>query len=135
MAGPPLGAALCDWLLFGSSLPHHGGERSRMICKMRSPTDPNSEFAIDGAAGDGATCPETVLILYPRRWLMLMLFCLLSCVNGAMWIQFASVANICQSYFSTSALAVDWLSMIYMALYIPGAVEAPRSICRRPHGG
>ena len=133
MTGPPLGAALCDRLLFGSSLPHRGGEWPGKICDMRSPTDP--KVAVDGAAGDGPACSEEALILYPRRWLMLMLFCLLSCVNGAMWIQFASVANICQSYFSTSALAVDWLSMIYMALYIPGDAEAPRSLCRRPRGG
>ena len=46
---------------------------------------------------------------------MLLLFCLLSCVNGMMWIQFASVANIARGYFGVSALAIDWLSMIYSA--------------------
>ena len=45
---------------------------------------------------------------------------LLSCVNCAIWIQFASVANIVQPYFGASALAVDWMSMIYMAGYAPG---------------
>jgi len=97
MARVPAGAALCDRLLFG-----------------HPPATPLLEQG------------EAPLVLYPRRWLMLLLFCLLSCVNGAMWIQFASVANIVQSYYGTTALAIDWLSMIYMLIYIPGMAPAVR---------
>ena len=117
MPGAPLGAALCDRLLFGHE-PHRGGT----LCDMR---DVITDAPSGAAAATAAANSKSALVLYTRRWLMLMLFCLLSCVNGAMWIQFASVANICQSYFGTSALAVDWLSMIYMALYIPGDSPAP----------
>jgi hypothetical protein len=120
MAGAPLGAVLCDRLLFGVVHETHGGKR---LCNMRSPSD--AEARSDSAGHDAVSA----LVLYSRRWLMLLLFCLLSCVNGAMWIQFASVANICQSYFGTSALAIDWLSMIYMALYIPGDAPVPRAHC------
>ena len=123
MAGPPLGAALCDRLLF----PAQGGSQRQLLCAMQSP--PAAEAPATGsheaAAAAGGTT-GAALVLYARRWLMLLLFCLLSCVNGAMWIQFASVANICQTYFGTTALAVDWLSMIYMALYIPGIFPAVR---------
>ena len=102
MARVPAGAALCDRLLFGH---------------------PSATPLLERAATEGGEAP---LVLYPRRWLMLLLFCLLSCVNGAMWIQFASVANICQSYYGTTALAIDWLSMIYMLIYIPGMAPAVR---------
>ncbi len=121
MTGAPLGAALCDRLIFGVHDPH--GEKR--FCDMRSPSD---MAARDDPGGDDA---NSALVLYSRRWLMLLLFCLLSCINGAMWIQFASVANICQRYFGTSALAVDWLSMIYMALYIPGDARPVCSVMQR----
>ena len=48
-----------------------------------------------------------------------------------MWIQYASVLNICQAYFRTSALAIDWLSMVYMAVYIPVPLRSLRPRCVR----
>ena len=64
------------------------------------------------------------IVLYRQRWLMLLLFCVLSALNGCMWIQFASVADLCRGYFGQSALAIDGFSMAYLITYIPGVFAA-----------
>ncbi|XP_071942786.1 choline/ethanolamine transporter flvcr2a-like [Antedon mediterranea] len=58
-------------------------------------------------------------IVYTRRWFMLTIFCLVSMTNAAQWIQYASISNVVADYYDVSTLAVDWLSMIFMLLYIP----------------
>ncbi|XP_033097662.1 feline leukemia virus subgroup C receptor-related protein 2-like isoform X2 [Anneissia japonica] len=58
-------------------------------------------------------------IVYTRRWFMLTIFCLVSMTNAVQWIQYASISNVVADYYDVSSLAVDWLSMIFMLLYIP----------------
>jgi hypothetical protein len=52
------------------------------------------------------------VVLHRQRWVMLAAFCLLSALNGCMWIQFASVSTLCQRLFGTSALSVDGFSRL-----------------------
>ena len=63
-------------------------------------------------------------LLYPKRFVALALFCALSFVNAAMWIQFASVSDLVGDMFRVSPAAVDWLSMTYMVCYMVGIYPA-----------
>ena len=66
-----------------------------------------------------AMAEAAICRVYRRRWLMLFIFLLTSAVNALHWMQYAIIANIFQRYYSVSALAIEWTSMIYMVSYIP----------------
>lgn len=57
--------------------------------------------------------------LYKRRWLMLGLFCLVSMSNAFQWIQYSVIGNVLVDFYDVEYISVDWLSMIYMLVYIP----------------
>lgn len=50
---------------------------------------------------------------------MLTLFALCSMCNASHWIQYSIIANVAMRYYGVSALAINWTSMIFMAVYIP----------------
>ncbi|XP_065066476.1 uncharacterized MFS-type transporter C09D4.1-like [Rhopilema esculentum] len=56
--------------------------------------------------------------LYRRRWTVLALFSLISMTNEVIWISLSSITSIVQEYYRVDAIAVNWLSMIYMLLYV-----------------
>ncbi|XP_027027858.2 feline leukemia virus subgroup C receptor-related protein 2 [Tachysurus fulvidraco] len=57
--------------------------------------------------------------LYRRRWLIVLLFSAYSLCNAYQWIQYAIINNIFMQFYSVSAFAIDWMSMVYMLTYIP----------------
>jgi FLVCR family feline leukemia virus subgroup C receptor-related protein len=59
-----------------------------------------------------------------KRYLILFLFSLYSMSNAFQWIEYAIITNVISDFYSVSNLAVNWTSVIYMALYIPGIVPA-----------
>ncbi len=56
--------------------------------------------------------------LYKRRWLILAVYSLISMANEVIWISLSSINNIVKVYYGVSSLAVNWLSMIYLAMFI-----------------
>ncbi|XP_068609662.1 heme transporter FLVCR2 [Brachionichthys hirsutus] len=63
--------------------------------------------------------PEAETKLYRRRWLMLFLFCTISCWNSFMWLQYSIISNIFMRFYDINYVAIDWLSMVYCAPYVP----------------
>ena len=65
--------------------------------------------------------PQSPIIprVYYRRWLMLLIFCLVSMSNAAQWIQYGTISNVVRDYYNVEYFTVNWLSMIYMLVYIP----------------
>ncbi|XP_075705574.1 choline/ethanolamine transporter flvcr2a-like isoform X2 [Rhinoderma darwinii] len=57
--------------------------------------------------------------LYARRWVMVLLFSSYSLSNAFQWLQFGIISNIFIDYYGVGSLAIDWLSMSYMLVYIP----------------
>ncbi|XP_032818939.1 choline/ethanolamine transporter flvcr2a-like [Petromyzon marinus] len=57
--------------------------------------------------------------LSSRRWLVLFVFSTYSLANAFQWIEYSIVSNIFARYYDVSLMAVDWLSMVYMLLYVP----------------
>ena len=45
-------------------------------------------------------------------WVILMLFCALTFTNAAIWITFAPLESTLKLRYSTSSLAINWLSMV-----------------------
>lgn len=62
--------------------------------------------------------------VYKRRWIVIAIFILYSGINALQWIQYAIISNIIMKYYNVSSLAVDWTSIIYMALYTPLVLPA-----------
>ena len=59
-----------------------------------------------------------------RRWAVLAAFALSNALNAYLWISFAPVANIVAQRFSVTLESVNWLSLVFMILYAPGAVAS-----------
>ena len=56
--------------------------------------------------------------LYRMRWAILAVFSLISMTNEVIWISLSSVTSIVQQYYRVSSIAINWLSLIYMVLYV-----------------
>ncbi|KAM8947358.1 choline/ethanolamine transporter FLVCR1 [Pelodytes ibericus] len=57
--------------------------------------------------------------LYCRRFVILGVFSLYSLVNAFQWIQYSIISNIFTHFYGLSTDKIDWLSMVYMLVYIP----------------
>lgn len=65
------------------------------------------------------------LKLYKYRWVILIIFALINAVIQMQWLTFASIANISQSVYKVSSFKIDFLSMIFMIVYV--IVSIPES--------
>uniref|UniRef100_A0A2C9JXH0 Choline/ethanolamine transporter FLVCR1 n=1 Tax=Biomphalaria glabrata TaxID=6526 RepID=A0A2C9JXH0_BIOGL len=96
----------------------------------------NGETNLALLSGKGELSPSTdtnsVIKVYRRRYLMLGLFCFFSFSNAYQWIHLNIISNVLSSYYNESLptdtyqrnTAIDWLSMIYMLVYIPLIIPA-----------
>lgn len=65
--------------------------------------------------------------VYKRRWIIILLYCLYAMTNSYQWIHLNIIGNIVIKYYRESLpddkfqreTSLDWLSMIYMIVYIP----------------
>lgn len=70
------------------------------------------------------TAGDLKIKVYKRRWIVLTIFILYSAISAFQWIQYPIITNIVMKYYNVSAKAVDWTSIIYMALFAPLVVPA-----------
>ncbi|XP_051511864.1 feline leukemia virus subgroup C receptor-related protein 1-like isoform X1 [Myxocyprinus asiaticus] len=57
--------------------------------------------------------------LYWSRFAVLAVFSLYSLVNAFQWIQYSIIVNIFTDYYNVTNIMVDWLSVVYMVVYVP----------------
>ncbi|MGH0122294.1 UNVERIFIED_CONTAM: hypothetical protein FKN15_033311 [Acipenser sinensis] len=57
--------------------------------------------------------------LYIRRFAVLIVFSLYSLVNAFQWIQYSIITNIFMDYYKVTSDKIDWLSVVYMIVYVP----------------
>lgn len=62
--------------------------------------------------------------VYPYRWVVLSLYILITVIIEIQWLTFASVSSIAQEFYQTTALRIDFLSMIYMIVFIVMSIPA-----------
>ncbi|XP_077194881.1 choline/ethanolamine transporter FLVCR1 [Paroedura picta] len=74
--------------------------------------------------------PETEAMLAPaerkvtprlskRRLVVLAVFSLYSLVNAFQWIQYSILSSVFTTYYAVTTAQIDWLSMVYMVVYVP----------------
>ena len=51
--------------------------------------------------------------LHPRRWLVLISYCLLSLICGSNWLCFPAVSNILRQYYSVGILSINMLTIVF----------------------
>lgn len=61
---------------------------------------------------------------YKTRWIILAVYVLYTSINAYQWIEYSIITNIVVRYYNVSPVAVDWTSIIYMALYAPLVIPA-----------
>lgn len=59
-----------------------------------------------------------------RRWAVLMAFSLANMSNSMLWVTFAPIASLAESYYGVSDTGVNAFSVSYLAAYIPGSLAA-----------
>ncbi|XP_019128765.1 choline/ethanolamine transporter flvcr2a isoform X3 [Larimichthys crocea] len=87
---------------------HLGADRPTAMNQIECSSIPN---------GDSISAATTRL--YKKRWVIVFLFCSYSLSNAYQWIQFGIISNIMMKFYTVDALAIDWLSIVYMITYIP----------------
>ncbi|XP_061643715.1 solute carrier family 49 member A3 isoform X2 [Phyllopteryx taeniolatus] len=60
--------------------------------------------------------------VYKRRWLVLLVLCLLNCSNATLWLTFAPVADQSAQYLKATLADINWLSLVYMVVSVPLSV-------------
>lgn len=62
--------------------------------------------------------------VYKRRWVVLTIFILYAAISAFQWIEYPIITNVVMKYYNVSVQAVDWTSIIYMALFAPLVIPA-----------
>ena len=62
--------------------------------------------------------------VYPYRWVILSIYSLITVAIEIQWLTFASVSSAAQEFYQTSALRIDFLSIIYMLVFIVMSIPA-----------
>lgn len=61
---------------------------------------------------------------YQYRWIILALYFLITVIIEIQWLTFASISSVAQVYYDVSVLQIDFLSMIYMIVFIVLSIPA-----------
>ena len=67
---------------------------------------------------------NTGVKIYPYRWIILSLYVLITIIIEIQWLTFASISGVAQQFYQTSAFRIDFLSMIYMIVFIIMSIPA-----------
>ncbi|KAM8726575.1 choline/ethanolamine transporter FLVCR1 [Acanthopagrus schlegelii] len=114
----------------GAAEPTYGAEPTHRTWETDSERAPEPEKEKEAPAdereamlpnGGGAEAEEKRLEtrLSRRRFAVLAVFSLYSLVNAYQWIQYSIIANVFTQYYGVTYDKVDWLSIVYMVVYVP----------------
>ena len=67
---------------------------------------------------------NTAVKIYPYRWIILSLYVLITIIIEIQWLTFASISGVAQQFYQTTAFGIDFLSMIYMIVFIVMSIPA-----------
>ncbi len=68
--------------------------------------------------------------VYPYRWVVLFVFALICAIIQIQWLTFASVAREARLFYNVSALQIDFLSLIFMIIFLLVCIPASYIIDR-----
>jgi len=99
----------------------------RVSCDPSEECEATVEEPVAAGQGQGLAIPRLrsqAFEVYSSRWLMILLFCLACGFNQVTWIAFSPIAATAGEYFNVSDWFINWLSLIFMAAYIPMTLPA-----------
>ncbi|MDX1283724.1 MAG: MFS transporter [Draconibacterium sp.] len=67
---------------------------------------------------------ETKIKVYSYRWVILALYFLITVIIEIQWLTFASISTVAQEFYGATALRIDFLSMVYMIVFIVMSIPA-----------
>jgi MFS family permease len=73
---------------------------------------------------------DTTYRVYPYRWAVLASFMLVNLVMQALWIDFSPIMRDAASYYGVSELAIGFLAMLFMIIFLPLSIPASWAIDR-----
>jgi MFS family permease len=68
--------------------------------------------------------------VYPYRWAVLGSFMLVNLVMQALWIDFSPIMRLAASYYGVGEMAIGFLAMLFMIIFLPLSVPASWAIDR-----
>ena len=71
-------------------------------------------------ANEWLLMPASSFRVYPKRWVILLLFCTLSCSNNFQWIIFSPITHRVAEFFNCTNTDINWLPLIYNLVYVIG---------------
>jgi hypothetical protein len=74
---------------------------------------------LERSPSEEALVQDNTGVTYLYRWVVLGLFCITSLSNAANWITFSTIFSYAQKWYEVPSLAIDFLSLVYMIVYIP----------------
>ncbi|KAL8185379.1 UNVERIFIED_CONTAM: Feline leukemia virus subgroup C cellular receptor [Gekko kuhli] len=90
---------------------------------VREPEHSSSSTPLIGVTDVEVMLSPTELKVMPRlskrRLVVLAVFSLYSLVNAFQWIQYSILSSVFTIYYGVSTVQIDWLSMVYMVVYVP----------------
>jgi MFS family permease len=73
---------------------------------------------------------DTTYRVYPYRWAVLASFMLVNLVMQALWIDFSPIMRDAAAYYGVSEMAIGFLSMLFMIIFLPLSIPASWAIDR-----
>jgi MFS family permease len=73
---------------------------------------------------------DTTYRVYPYRWAVLGSFMLVNLVMQALWIDFSPIMRDAAAYYKVSELAIGFLAMLFMIIFLPLSIPASWAIDR-----
>jgi MFS family permease len=73
---------------------------------------------------------DTTYRVYPYRWAVLGSFMLVNLVMQALWIDFSPIMRDAASYYGVTELAIGFLAMLFMIIFLPLSIPASWAIDR-----
>jgi len=73
---------------------------------------------------------DTPYRVYPYRWAVLASFMLVNLVMQALWIDFSPIMRDAAAYYGVSELAIGFLAMLFMIIFLPLSIPASWAIDR-----
>lgn len=67
---------------------------------------------------------ETKAKTSPYRWVVLSVYILITVIIEIQWLAFASISSVAQDYYQSTALGIDFLSMVYMLVFLVMSIPA-----------
>nr|XP_023024267.1 uncharacterized MFS-type transporter C09D4.1-like [Leptinotarsa decemlineata] len=60
---------------------------------------------------------QPTIEVYRKRWIILIIYILCSCLSTAQWIEYSIINNVVMKYYHVSATTVDWTSMSFSIMW------------------